>query len=105
MERQIIRWSIWERPWWRPKPGPVITAGRLIHFILLLILTELAGGLWGYAGIGWSGLALLGIWAWEAASPMLPWQHPYGSVVALLAGVLGWCAGAIVALVCLGIHG
>ena len=75
-----MRWTILDRGWWRPKPGRVLTQGRIIHALIGLSATLAVG------------------WLWEAASPLFRWRHPWGDVIDFLAFEAGQIAGVVIAL-------
>ena len=93
-----MRWTILDRGWWRPKPGHVLTQGRIIHALIGLSAT-LAGALIGYGGLAIAAGATLAVgWLWEAASPLFRWRHPWGDVIDFLAFKAGQIAGVVIAL-------
>ena len=93
-----MRWTILDRGWWRPKPGRVLTQGRIIHALIGLSAT-LAGGLIGYGGLAIAaGATLAGGWLWEAISPIMRWRHPWGDVIDFAAFEIGQIGGVVIAL-------
>lgn len=95
-----MSWIVWDREWWRPKPGPVVTRGRLQHLTFAWALT-VTGGAFGYAGLGLAlGLVVI-FWLWEALTPVI-WRrawHPWGDVIDFLAFEVGQLLGAVVVLI------
>ena len=93
-----MRWTILDRGWWRPKPGPLLTQGRIIHALIGYAVT-VSGGLLGYGGlaIAGGGVVIVG-WLWEAASPLFRWRHPWGDVIDFAAFEIGQIAGVLAAV-------
>lgn len=87
----------------RPKRGPVLTQGRVTHLLGGVLVPIAASQLWGYEGLGISGVFVVAAFGWEAASVQLgkrfKWPHKFGDVIDLIAFVVGWCAGAVIGLV------
>lgn len=84
---------------WKPKPGPLVTIGRLSHFVIACVVPISACGAWGYEGLG-LGLAIVltvAVW-WELGSRWMGWPHPWGDVIDLLAFVAGALAGGSLGL-------
>lgn len=94
------RVSVYHRVWWKLKPGPVVTDGRLAHVYLAACLAT-GPALFGTAALRASlNFILPGFVAWELLFPLLcrineKWggRHPFGDVIDLGAFLLGWAIG------------
>jgi hypothetical protein len=103
---------IYTRAWWKPKPGALVTDGRLAHIYLGFGLAT-GPGLFGYGALVWGATITFPFFlGWELLFPLIDriWpghggRHPFADVVDLVCFVLGWVAGAILVLVALGTRG
>lgn len=95
--------SVFRSIWWKPKPGPLVTDGRLAHVYLAAALA-LGPALFGPRILARSMVFVFpGFLGWELLFPLLrrihkPWggKHPFGDVVDFLAFLLGWLVGIFV---------
>jgi hypothetical protein len=95
--------SVYRQGFWKPKPGPLVTDGRLAHVYLaegLAVSTALFGR---HAFLHCAPVCFFGFIGWELLFPVLHrvnpgWggKHPFGDVVDLLSFFLGWFVGLVV---------
>lgn len=89
-----MRPTIYSPGWWRPKPRPLLTSGRVFHAAIAFCIVMATSEAWGYPGlaVGSLGAVALG-WIWEALTPLRRWPHPWGDVLDFCAFEVGQIAG------------
>jgi len=83
-------------PIFKAKQGPILSRGRLLHFLESAVLVAIGGAIWHYEGVAWVTLAVIVLgFGWELSNRWTKGWHQFADYLDFVAFVIGAVASGL----------